>query len=196
MNDTSPKTLELTPDLIEHAMKVAQAEAKQCCPRYVSPDDAAQDALMQLLRNPPNYDPTKGEKKALVYTVIHRAVIKYVESQRRHARRNKQGEVQDPEPGEQPSGEPDLNTAKNRRVELMKKSTTTDDLLEFIDCPESRKLCEMFFECDCNMSEVARRMGISEGTVRYRMKLLGPKLIAAGFVPGTKQEGSSNDDDD
>jgi hypothetical protein len=30
-------------------------------------------------------------------------------------------------------------------------------------------------------------MGVSEGTVRYRLKLLAPKLIAAGFDPFTKE---------
>lgn len=60
---------------------------------------------------------------------------------------------------------------------------TLDDILRFIDCPESRALCRLYVECDCNTSEVARRLRVVEGTVRNRLKMLAPKLIAAGFYP-------------
>jgi hypothetical protein len=38
------------------------------------------------------------------------------------------------------------------------------------------------------MSAAARRLGVSEGTIRYRLKLLAPKLIAAGFNPFGMEE--------
>jgi|GEM_PF-7096492 len=43
-------------------------------------------------------------------------------------------------------------------------------------------------ECDNNVSEGARRLGVVEGTIRYRLKMLAPKLIAAGFNPFNKEE--------
>jgi DNA-binding Lrp family transcriptional regulator len=36
-------------------------------------------------------------------------------------------------------------------------------------------------ECDGNVSEAARRLGMKESTIRYRLKLLIPKLLAKGF---------------
>jgi len=48
---------------------------------------------------------------------------------------------------------------------------------------------------DGNYSEVARQMGVAEGTVRYRIKHLAPKLLAAGFDPfGLKEEERERND--
>ncbi|MFN8817656.1 MAG: sigma factor, partial [bacterium] len=78
MPDASPTELELTPDLLDYARRVAlQVAAKHCGPR-VSFDDAAQVALLHLMASPPKYDPARGASpKTLVYTILQRAVIKF-----------------------------------------------------------------------------------------------------------------------
>ncbi|GIX05030.1 MAG: hypothetical protein KatS3mg114_0899 [Planctomycetaceae bacterium] len=189
MNDSSPQELELTPDLLAYARAVALKEAKRCCPKHVDFGDAVQEALLHLISKPPKVDPAKGTAKTLIHTIVQRAVLKYLERQRRQARRL----MQAPEPvktDEQDESPDLLEQGEDRRRELLTKRWTTDDVLEFIDNEESRALCRLFIDCQGNMSEVARRMGVSEGTVRYRLKLLAPKLIAAGFNPFTR-EGST-----
>ena len=59
----------------------------------------------------------------------------------------------------------------------------TEDVLDFIVDDSSRDLCRVVLECDGNVSAAARRLGVAEGTTRYRLKLLVPKLLAAGFEP-------------
>ena len=49
--------------------------------------------------------------------------------------------------------------------------STTDDVLEFIDDEPSRELCRIVMECNGNMSAAARRLGVSEGIVRYRLAI-------------------------
>ncbi len=187
MIDPSPQELELTPDLLEFARAVALTEAKKCCPKSVDFGDAVQEALLHLISRPPKVDPAKGTAKTLIHTIVQRAVLKYVKRERRQAERF----MQAPEPvkSDEQDDQPDLlDQDKERRHELMKKRWTTDDVLEFIDNEESRALCRLFIDCQCNTSAVARRLGVSEGTVRYRLKLLAPKLLAAGFNPFGKQE--------
>ena len=73
-----------------------------------------------------------------------------------------------------------------------------DEMLEFIDNEESRALCKLFIECDGNISEAARRLDSpeaanlcgfkkppTEGAIRYRLKVLGPKMLEAGFDPAS-----------
>lgn len=77
----------------------------------------------------------------------------------------------------------DRKKTVNRRVALFDKSSATDDVLQFVDNRETQALCRLVIECGGNVSEAARRLGVSEGTVRYRLRLLAPKLRAAGFHP-------------
>ena len=72
---------------------------------------------------------------------------------------------------------------ERRTVALTKSRWPLDDILQYIDNEDSRALCRLVIECDGNISEAARRLKLSEGTVRYRLKLLEPKLRAAGFDP-------------
>lgn len=187
MSDPSPHELELTPDLLAFAKAVALQEAQKHCPKYVDFDDVVQEALLHLMSKPPKVDPAKGTAKTLIHTIVQRAVLKYVQRQRRQAKRF----MQAPEPAitDTPDDQPDLfeQQEEDRRVELQKKHWTTDDVLEFIDNEESRDLCRLVIECQGNLSEAARRLGLAEGTVRYRLKLLDPKLVAAGFNPFRKE---------
>ena len=60
---------------------------------------------------------------------------------------------------------------------------------QFIDSEESRELCRHAHRVR-RQSSAKRPDGLAsvEGTVRYRLKLLAPKLIAAGFDPFNKEE--------
>jgi len=223
MDDSSPRELELTPDLIEYAKAVAIKEAEKRCPNYVVYDDVVQEVLLHLISKPPKYDPTRGaSEKTLIYTIVQRAVLKYIGRQYRHAKRFTQAVEQEPEASDEPEGKllgpragttaarermigvmdaedtddasPQRDSAAERRPsDLTTKSLTTDDVLEFIDSEESRELCRLFMQCKCSFTETARRLGVVEGTVRYRLKLLEPKLIAAGFHPITGRD--THDDD-
>ena len=74
---------------------------------------------------------------------------------------------------------------ENRRAALTRSRWPLDDILQYIDNEDSRALCRLVIACDGNISAAARRLKLSEGTVRYRLKLLEPKLRAAGFGPPT-----------
>jgi RNA polymerase sigma factor (sigma-70 family) len=186
MPDPSPIEIELTPDLLDYARRVAlQVAAKHCGPR-VSFDDAAQVALLHLMASPPKYDPARGASpKTLIYTVIQRAVMKYAEREERALRKFRTlrepvdtGHKASDGVYDDPAGR---EIASNRTVGLSQSSWATEDVLEFIDNEDSRALCRMIMECDGNVSEAARRLGMKESTVRYRLQLLIPKLLAKGF---------------
>ena len=182
---SEPRELELTPDLLEYAKAVVLKEAQKRCPRYVDFDDVIQFAMLQLLRRPPKFDPSRGASpKTLIYTIVHRAVIKYAELEAKQARRFRQSS----EPVEASRGgegnEPAHHGISERRTtELTRSRWNLDDILKYIDNEDSRGLCRLVIECKGNVSEAARCLELSEGTVRYRLKLLGPKLLAAGFDP-------------
>lgn len=193
MEDSKPYEIELTEDLIDYARRSAIKEAKKHCPDFVDCEDVGQDAVLHLMSNPPKFDPTKGAKeKSLIYTVVQRYVLKFNARQCRHASRYKQ--VVKPEAGDDDDREEVLgeysvkDEVKRHRDNLVTQDAKTDDILEFIDSEESRELCRTVIECDGNLSAAARRIGVSEGTVRYRLRLLAPKLLAAGFNPFSSQE--------
>lgn len=167
MNPTSKRELELAGDLLEYAKAAAYKVAKKRCPKHVSPRDVAQETLLHLIARPPKYDPTKGaSEKTLLHTAIYCLVSKCLARERRQNARFEVAVLEPADHREKPTADPKL-----------------DDILRFIDCRESQALCRCFVECDGNKTVVARRLGITEGTVRYRLKLLAPKLIAAGFNP-------------
>jgi len=199
---SEPHELELTPDLLEYAKAVALKEApKHCSPRLSRPtaapsggdervwDDVVQVAILELVRRPPKFDPSRGAApKTLIYTIVQRAVIKYAVREAKHADRYKQipEAVELSEGLEEGTVErtPKINLTTERRTAVLTGSRwNLDDVLRYIDNEDSRALCRLVIECNGNVSEVARRLKLSEGTVRYRLKLLGPKLTAAGFDP-------------
>ena len=91
----------------------------------------------------------------------------------------------------------DRALTRGRRVDLRKDDRgipkhrggpeLLDATLEFIDNEQSRAFCLLFVECGGNASEMARRLGLTEGAVRHRMAVLLPKskltLEAAGYDP-------------
>lgn len=185
---TSPHELELTPDLLDYAKAVALTEARKRCPQHVDFDDVVQDALLHLMSKPPRYDPSRGASvKTLIYTVVQRAVMKFVAREVRHAGRHKQ--VVTPQTGDDDDREAALEAfslkeqVERRRKQLLIVDRTSEDIFDFIDNQESRTLCRLFIEFNGNRSAVAHRLGLTEGAVRHRLKMLAPKLRAAGFDP-------------
>jgi len=141
MNPTSKRELELTGDLLEYAQATALQLAKKRCPKHVSLNDVAQEALLHLIARPPKYDPTKGaSEKTLLYTALSCFVSKCLERERRQVDRF-----------EAASQEPE-----DHRNEEPRATLTLDHILRFIDCPESRALCRCYVECGGNKSMVAR----------------------------------------
>lgn len=188
MNDPSAQELKLTPDLLEYAKAVALIEAKKQCPQYVVFDDVVQDALLHLMSKPPRYDPSRGASaKTLIYTVVQRAVTKFVAREVRNASRHKQ--VVRPQTGDDDDREAALEAfSLNEQVERRRKQPpvedqASEDIFDFIDSEDSRALCRLYIKCNGNASDTARILGIHESTVRYRLKMLAPKLRAAGFDP-------------
>jgi DNA-directed RNA polymerase specialized sigma24 family protein len=186
MPDPSPMEIELTPDLLDYARRVGFAAAKQHCESGVSHDDVVQEALLHLIAKPPVWDPARGASpKTLIFVIVKTAVLKYAEREERALRNFKTLRVatetrQNASEGvyEDPKGR---EIASSRTVGLSKSSWATEDVLEFIDNEDSRALCRTIMECDGNVSEAARRLGMKESTVRYRLGLLIPKLLAKGF---------------
>ena len=210
--DASPQEqeLELTPDLLEYAKAVAIKEApKYCRSRLARPTgppsdldekpwaDVVQEATLQLIRRPPKYDPSRGaDVKTLIYTIVQRAVIKFANRERKRARRFKPFPTPPEGAREAPTGPTDDQVQMHQRLtgtgptDHASLREVVEDMLRFIDNEESRAMCWMVIQCDGNYSEVARRMKLSEGTVRYRLKMLKPKLRAAGFKPPWEREGT------
>lgn len=189
MHDTPAPELELTPDLLEYARAVALKEAPKHCGPRVCYEDAAQEAVLQLLHKPPRFDPSRSATaKTLVYTIVQRAVIKFATREGKKAGRLESfSEPSDATP-ETPPGPTEeqvrthqfLTGAGPTKHEALQ--AVVDEILQYIDNEDSRALCLAVIECNGNMSEAARRLKLSEGTVRYRLKhVLGPKLMAAGF---------------
>jgi RNA polymerase sigma factor (sigma-70 family) len=212
MNEQGVHEIELTDDLFDYAKAVTITEAQKHCSKFVDFDDVVQEVRLKLLSKPPKYDPSKGASvKTLIYTIVQRIVLKYSGREKRNAARFKQvvkerptidepkeGKLSDPRAGTASARErmialedaeaaddasPRGGAVERHHTDQTTKSWTTDDILEFIDDEESRELCRLFVECNGNRSKVARRLGVSEGSVRYRLKLLAPKLLAAGFNP-------------
>jgi RNA polymerase sigma factor (sigma-70 family) len=190
MSDSSSRDLELMPDLIEYATAITLQETQKRCPKYVDYDDVVQEVLLHLISKPPKYDPAKGASaKTLIHTIVQRGVLKYVARQCRQAGRIKQVDEAKPEVSEDDEQVRSQQDSVERRTsDLTTKFATTDDVLQFIESEESRKLCRMVIECDGSLSEAARCLGVAEGTIRYRLKMLAPKLIAVGFNPFDKEE--------
>ena len=174
MSDSSGvRELALTNELLEFAKAAALTEAKKFGLRRENCDNAVQEALLELVRRPPKFDPTKGaDEKTFIYTIVQRAVLKFRDREQKATTRF---EPTDAREIQQQTGE---DEAGDRQ-----EAWTLDEILKFIDNDDSRALCKLVIQCKGNISEAARTLGLSEGTVRYRLKLLAPKLLAAGFNP-------------
>ncbi len=186
MPDPSPPELELTPDLLEFALQKGIEIAKGFRNPRVDPEDAAQHALLHLIAKPPRWDPARGATpRTLIHTIVRRAVIKFVVREARDVRQfTVLNEPAESSPTSNEGVHPDpvgTEIANSRTVGLSQSFWAKEDVLDFIDNEDSRALCRVIMECDGNVSEAARRLGMQESTVRYRLGLLIPKLLAKGF---------------
>ncbi len=184
----SPRELELTPDLLEYAKAVALKEAPNHCGPRISYDDVAQEAILHLLSKPPKFDPSRGATvKTFIHTIVKRAVIRYAERDHKYAaplRPFDEAEDEETSPGpteEQMRTHQHLTGKGPTKHEALQ--TTVNEMLRYIDSDESRALCRLVLENGGNISVTALRLGVTEGTVRHRLKVLAPKLRAAGFDP-------------
>lgn len=186
MPDPSPTELDLTPDLLDYARQKGIEIAKGFRNPRIDPEDAAQDALLHLIAKPPRWDPARGASPTtLIYTIVQRAVIKFVEREARDVRQfralNEPAESS-PAAAEGVHSDPvGTEIASNRTVSLSQSFWAKEDVLDYIDNEDSRALCRTIMECDGNVSEAARRLDEKKSTIRYRLKLLIPKLLAKGF---------------
>jgi RNA polymerase sigma factor (sigma-70 family) len=185
MEDLTPREIELTPDLLEYAKAVALKEAPKHCGPRVDYDDVIQEAHLALLRKPPKFDPSRGANvKTLIYTIVQRAVIKYATRETHaHQRFREFPDALMASKDDDDEDSPLQQMSGRRQAELTRSRWNLDDVLQYIDNEASREMCRLVIECKGNISEAARRMKLSEGAVRHRLKLLAPKLIAAGFDP-------------
>lgn len=197
----SASEITLTPDLLEYARAVALKELQKRCPPSVSYDDVLQEVMLKLLSKPPKFDPERGaSEKTLIYTVVYRLVLKCMEREYRQRRRHKQVVDLQPEAEDSPKERQrveqegrdrtaDLEAhAVKEEVEGQQDTMTElppvlEDIFDFIHDDKSRDLCLRVIECNGNVSKVAEEMELTEGAVRYRLKMLKPKLLKADFDP-------------
>ena len=169
-----PKEMVVDDALSETINCIAAKLVRRHCPRSVDPADVAQQVMMDLTRKPLKYDASKGAKiETLLHTVVYRRVLKCAEDARKMNARFPQF------PEDRP---PRSVKAKAKRLRLR-------DILEALDDEPSRELCRAYVAHDGNVSRVAKELKVTEGTVRYRLQALGPRLIKAGFG---KEDLSSN----
>lgn len=192
--DSAKYELELTDELLKKAKKFAYKEAGRRCPNYLSRDDAVQVALMELIRKPPEFDPTKKTKPTtLIYLIVRRKMMTYIMRESRR-RTNKPIVFVDIELlSEQVESKAQSNIVIDKTACFRGTNWTVDDMLEFIDDQEIYAMCKSVIENNGNVSKAARKLGIKPSTVRARVKALAPKLITAGFNP--YRVGVFDDDD-
>src|SRR5687767_1081857 len=130
MSDREPREIKLTDDLLDYAKRVAIKEARKRCPPHVIVEDVALEVLLKLNSKPPKYDPSKGaSEKTLIYTVVLSLVLKYIARECQHAERFTTVAPREQRAGK--DGRPtEIDKGVNKRVELLRKSTTTDNLLD------------------------------------------------------------------
>jgi DNA-directed RNA polymerase specialized sigma24 family protein len=169
------RPLVLTDALIEIGSKATFFEVQRQCRKFVDPDEVWQEICLQLVSRPPQYDPSRGASEAtFLKLIVSRAVSKYADKARRDAKHCRLLEPEDREAlAVKPQGEPPEDPSR---------------WLQYIDCDETRRFCELLIECKFNKSEVARRLGWGESKVRSRVNLLAPRLLKAGFDPSRFME--------
>jgi RNA polymerase sigma factor (sigma-70 family) len=167
MPDEAKQEIELTADLLDFILRSTIKLARTQCPPSVDPEDVVQQVLLNLVSKPPVHDPTRGASvKTLLYMIMERQVWKIASRARQTSMREQHVEVQ----GHQHSARDE-----SRIMDL--------PFLDYIACAKSREMCRLLISHDGNYSEVARKMKVTEGTIRYRIKHLASKLKAAGFDP-------------
>ena len=172
MDSSDPKAIELTDDLIDYIEAVTAKVGSMAIPKHIDLADVKQHVLCQLVNSPPKFDSSKGTNvKSFLYFVVQRQVWKYARSLKRL--------------GQEPSFDADLHGHSYRVAE---PNFDQPSFMDYIVDDEIRRMCLLMMEHDSNASEVARSMGVTEGTIRHRLKSLRGKLRAANFDPFAEVE--------
>jgi RNA polymerase sigma factor (sigma-70 family) len=167
MESSNPKAIELTDDLIDYIEATTVNVASRYLPKRFELADAKQHILAYIVSHPIEFDPTKNaDVKTLLHLVIRREVWKYASSMKRNAN--------------EPSFDADLHGHSYRVAE---PRFDQPSFMDFLVDEESQRMCLLMMEHDSNVSEVARSMGVTEGTIRHRLKSLRGRLRKFGFDP-------------
>ena len=167
MEPSKPTEIELMDDLIDYIRRSTIQVALKQLPKHIELDDVVQHVLLRIVSRPPKFDPSRSASiKTLLYVIVHRQVGKYLASKKRYGR--KSAFDLDLHGGAYRVGEPKFDQPS---------------FMDYIVDDVIRRMCLLMMEHDSNVSEVARCLGVAEGTIRYRLTLLRSKLQAAGFDP-------------
>jgi len=167
MESSNSKAIELTDDLIDYIEAVTAKVASTAIPKRIDLADVKQHVLLQIVNSPPKFDSTKNASvKTLLHVVVQRQVWKYLKSFERL--------------GCEPSFDANL---QDRGYRVAEPNFDQPSFMDYIVDDETRQMCFLMMEHDSNVSEVARSMDVTEGTIRHRLKSLRGKLRAAGFDP-------------
>ena len=185
-NPSERPRIQITEELAEFIHEQALVAATWRCPEHVDPHDVAQEVAFTLIRKPPRFDPNgKAKLETFLKSCIRNRVHSAIRKEGRFSLRQAQlieDKQRDEEDVKKNVRWPSLHNGE-RPFQKDIKEFTPEDVFRYIDCDSSRALCMLYLECKANMSEVARRMGVSEGTIRYRLKRLSPILLQAGLKP-------------
>ena len=121
-------------------------------------EEVVQDVFVRLWRNPERFDPERGPLRPFLLAQCHGRAVDIVRSEEARRRRE----------------ERDANAAKTR-------VTVEDDVLDFIVgekvreavgalCPTEREAISLAYFGGHSYVEVARRLGIPEGTAKSRIR--------------------------
>ena len=167
MKSSNPIEIELTDDLIDYIEATTVKLASRALPKHLDLADLKQHVLLHIVSRPPRFDPTKNANvKTLLHVIVQRQVWKYMASLKQL--------------GCEPAFDAGLHGGAFRDDE---PDFDRPPFMDYIDCEETRRMCLLMIEHGSNFSEVARCMNVTEGTIRYRLKMLQSKLRAAGFDP-------------
>lgn len=185
-NPSERPRIQITEKLAEFIHEQALIAATWRCPEYIDPNDVAQAVAFVLIRRPPRFDPNgKANVETFLKSCIRNRVHSAIRKEGRFSLRQAQvieDKQRDEEDVKKDVRSPSLHNGE-RPFQQDIKEFTPEDVFRYIDCDSSRALCILYLECKANMSEVARRMGVSEGTIRYRLKRLAPILLQADLKP-------------
>ena len=167
MESSNPNGIELTDDLIDYIEATTVKVASRVLPKHIDLADVKQHILLHVVRQPPKFDPTKNvDVKTLLHLFVKCRVLNYAASLKRL--------------GNEAAFDSDIHGNAYRDAE---PNIDQPSFMDYIVDDEIRRMCLLMMEHDANVSEVARSLGVTEGTIRHRLKSLRGKLRAAGFDP-------------
>ncbi len=167
MESATPTEDELTDDLIDYIRSSTIQIASKRLPTHVDLNDVVQHVLLCFVSRPPKFDRSRGANiKTLLYVIVQRQFWKYIASLKQL--------------GCEQAFDADLHGVGYRDDE---PNFDQPSFMDYIDCEETRRMCLLMMEHAHNFTEVACCMDVTEGTIRYRLKMLQSKLRAAGFDP-------------